>query len=106
MKVHLSRAAAHELMRQSAVAGIPGEMFAEIVGGGCSDHTIIFKPGKNLGTAIAREAGVTVYAQSSQLSQFNGIRIGYREDLSGGGFYFVGQNIRVNPCGNCFEFTR
>ena len=106
MNVHLSRAAAHELMRQSAVAGIPGEMYAEIVSGGCSDYTIIFKPGRNLGTAITRESGVTLYAQPNQISQFIGIRIGYRENLSGGGFCFTGQRICVNPCGNCFLFTK
>ena len=93
-------------MRQSSVAGIPGEMFAEIVSGGCSDFTIIFKPGRNLGSAISRESGVTLYAKQSQIAQFDRINIGYREDLSGGGFFFQGPTIKVSPCGNCFSFLK
>ena len=102
----MSRAAAYELMRQSSVAGVPGEMFAEIVSGGCCEFTIIFKPGRNLGSAISRESGVTLYASQSQMSKFDQIKIGYREDLSGGGFFFQGPTINVNPCGNCFSFSK
>lgn len=100
----LTSKAALELMRQSSLAGIPGEMHAEIVTGGCSDYAIMFKAGRNSGEPISRESGVTLYASANQVRLFSGITIDYQESLSGGGFYLSGTVIEVSSCGNCFCF--
>ncbi len=100
----LTSTAALELMRQSAVAGIPGEMHAELVSGGCSDYAIVFKAGRNSGEPISRESGVTLYSSAEQVKLFSGIVIDYQESLSGGGFFLSGKLIDVSSCGNCFSF--
>ena len=94
------------MMRQTSVAGIPGEMFAELVSGGCSDYSIVFEPGRNSGLAASRESGVTLYVKQEQLKKFKNIVIDYRENLSGGGFFVEGNNIQVSSCGNCFSIKR
>ncbi len=100
----LTSNAAKELMRQSAVAGIPGEMHAEVVSGGCSDCAIVFKAGRNSGEPISRESGVTLYSTAEQVRLFSGMVIDYQESLSGGGFFLSGKTIDVSSCGNCFSF--
>ena len=100
----LTSNAALELMRQSAVAGIPGEMHAEVVSGGCSDFAIVFKAGRNSGEPISRESGVTLYSKAEQVRLFSGMVIDYQESLSGGGFFLSGKTIDVSSCGNCFSF--
>lgn len=104
MGTRLTLRAASELMRQSAVAGIPGEMHAEVVSGGCSDFAITFKAGRHSGEPISRESGVTLYSQAEQVKLFAGLMIDYQESLSGGGFVLSGAAIDVSSCGNCFSF--
>lgn len=103
LAIKLTKRAALEMMRQTSVAGIPGEMFAELVSGGCSDYSIVFEPGRNSGLAASRESGVTLYVKQEQLKKFKNIVIDYRENLSGGGFFVEGNNIQVSSCGNCFS---
>ena len=106
MGTKLTKRAALEMMRQTSVAGIPGEMFAELVSGGCSEYSIVFEPGRNSGLAISRESGVTLYVKQDQLEKFKEIVIDYRENLSGGGFFMEGKNIQVGSCGNCFSIKK
>ena len=96
--------AAKELMRQSAFAGIAGEVFIDIVTGGCSEYSIVFSPGHRRGVPISRESGVTLYADYEDVKDFEGIRIDYRESLAGGGFVLSGDTINVCNCGNCFSY--
>ena len=100
----LSKAAAQELMRQSAFAGIAGEVFVDIVRGGCSEYSIVFSPGHRKGYPISRESGVTLYVDHDDVEGFKGIRIDYRESLAGGGFVLSGDTINVCGCGNCFSY--
>lgn len=106
MGTKLTKRAALEMMRQTSVAGIPGEMFAELVSGGCSDYSIVFEPGRNSGLPASRESGVTLYVKKEQLEKFKDIVIDYRENLSGGGFFVEGNNIHASTCGNCFSMTK
>ena len=101
---YLTKNAAKELLRQSAFSGLPGEMFADIVQGGCSDYSLAISPGRRTGEPIARESGVTLFADPEKAGLFERIEINYQESLAGGGFYLSGETINVCACGNCFSF--
>ena len=101
---HLTKNAAKELLRQSAFSGIPGEMFADIIPGGCSDYSVAISTGRRTGEPIARESGVTLFADPAKVELFKSIEINYQESLAGGGFYLTGDTINVCACGNCFSF--
>ena len=101
---YLTKNAAKELLRQSAFSGLPGEMFADIVQGGCSDYSLAISLGRRTGEPIARESGVTLFADPEKAGLFERIEINYQESLAGGGFYLTGDTINVCACGNCFSF--
>ena len=103
MMAYLSKSAAKELLRQSAFSGIPGEMFADITSGGCSDYSLVISPGRRTGDPIARESGVTLFADLDKVKLFEKVEINYQESLAGGGFYITGETIDVCACGNCFS---
>ena len=103
MMAYLSKSAAKELLRQSAFSGIPGEMFADIKTGGCSDYSLVISPGRRTGEPIARESGVTLFADPDKVKLFEKLQINYQESLAGGGFYITGETIDVCACGNCFS---
>ncbi|MEB3262456.1 MAG: AIR synthase [Cyanobacteriota bacterium] len=102
--LRITAAAAAELGRQAAVAGTPGLMHLDLIGGGCEQWTIRLRPGHLAGVPVARADGITLYAPSDQVMLLAGLGLDYRGDLSGGGFLVrSGGGIRSCACGAAFS---
>ena len=84
----ITSTAAAELGRQAAFAGTPGEMYLDLLEDSCNEGWlhIRLQPGQHNGVPLARTDGVTLYAPAEQLALFQGLRLNYYGDLSGGGF--------------------
>ena len=106
MNVSITEAASSELMRLSAMVpdGVAGRMFIGISEGGCATWTFSISANGNYEIPISRANGVTLFTNSEYLEKISNISIDYIENLTGGSFVFSGKNIRVMPCGSCFEF--
>jgi Fe-S cluster assembly iron-binding protein IscA len=102
--LRITAAAAAELGRQAAVAGTPGLMHLDLIGGGCEQWTVRLRPGHLAGVPVARADGITLYAPAEQLVLLSGLGLDYRGDLSGGGFLVrSGDGIRACACGAAFS---
>ena len=108
MNVSITKAAASELMRLSAMVpdGVAGKMFIGISEGGCASWSFSISAYGNCEIPVSRANGITLFASSENLEKICDISIHYIENLTGGSFVFSGKNIKVMPCGNCFEFQK
>ena len=108
MNVSITEAAASELMRLSVMVpdGVAGKMFIGISEGGCATWSFSISAYGNYEIPISRANGITLFTKNEYLKKISNISINYIENLTGGSFVFSGKNIRVMPCGNCFEFQQ
>jgi Fe-S cluster assembly iron-binding protein IscA len=106
MNVAITEAAASELLRLSAMIpeGVAGKMFIGICEGGCATWSFSISAYGNYATPVSRANGVTLFTSSDYIEKVGNISINYIENLTGCSFVFSGKNIKVMPCGNCFEF--
>ncbi len=105
----VSKAAAAELIRQSAFGGTPGEMHIDLLPDGLEEGWLYIriKGGQQGGTPIARTDGVTLFAPAEQLSLLEGLNLDYYGDLSGGGFLIsTPEGAQRSPCGSGFKLAR
>ncbi len=101
--LRLSATAAAELGRQAAVAGTPGLMHLDLVGGSCERWVIRIRPGHLAGVPVARADGITLHAPAEQTSLLAGLSLDYRGDLSGGGFLIrEAEGLTCCACGASF----
>ena len=108
MNVSITEAAASELMRLSVMVpdGVAGKMFIGISEGGCATWSFSISAYGNYEIPISRANGITLFTKNEYLKKISNISINYIENLTGGSFVFSGKNIRVMPCGSCFEFQQ
>ena len=106
MNVSITERAASELMRLSVMVpeGVAGKMFIGITEGECETWSFSISASGDYKTPVARANGITLFTNSKCLEMINNISIDYIENLTGGSCVFSGKNIKVMPCGNCFEF--
>ena len=102
----ISVTAVAELNRQAAFNGTPGVMFIDFLADKCGEgwQFIRIKPGINDGVPIARADGITLYARRDQIFMFQGLKLNYFGDLSGGGFLIsTPKGAEASPCGSGFR---
>ena len=102
----ISAIAAAELNRQAAFTGTPGVMHIDLLDDkrGEGWKFIRIRPGKNNGIPIARADGITLYAQKDQIVLFQGLKLNYFGDLSGGGFLIsTPRGAEPSACGSGFR---
>ena len=102
----ISATAVAELTRQAAFAGTPGFMSIDLLDDKCGEgwKFIRIRPGKNNGVPIARADGITLYAEEEQIILFQGLKLNYFGDLSGGGFLIsTPLGAEASPCGSGFR---
>ena len=102
----ISATAVAELNRQAAFTGTPGVMHIDLLDDKCGEgwKFISIRPGQNDGVPIARADGITLYACRDQLFLFQGLKLNYFGDLSGGGFLIsTPQGAEPSPCGSGFR---
>ena len=102
----ISATAVAELNRQAAFSGTPGVMHIDLLDDRCGEgwKFIRIRPGINGGIPIARADGVTLYAPIDQIVLFQGLKLNYFGDLSGGGFLIsTPQGAEPSPCGSGFR---
>ena len=104
--LRISATAVAELNRQAAFTGTPGVMHIDLLDDKCGEgwKFIRIRPGKNNGIPIARGDGITLYASRDQTLLFQGLKLNYVGDLSGGGFLIsTPQGAEASPCGSGFR---
>ncbi len=102
--LQLTAAAAAELCRQAAVAGTPGLMHLDLLENTCEQWAIRLRPGHLSGLPVARGDGITLYCPGDQAPLLQGLRLDYKDDLSGGGFLVrSGPGVRSCACGAAFS---
>ena len=108
MNVIITETAASELMRLSVMVpgGVAGKMFIGISEGGCATWCFSISTYGNYEIPVSRAKGITLFTNSEYLDKISNISINYVENLTGGSFVFSGRNIKVMPCGNCFELQK
>ena len=102
----ISATAVAELNRQAAFTGSPGVMHIDLVDDQSDEgwKFIRIQSGKKNGVPIARADGITVYAQLDQIILFQGLKLNYFGDLSGGGFLIsTPKGSEASPCGSGFR---
>ena len=102
----ISATAVAELNRQAAFTGTPGVMHIDFLEDKCGEgwQFIRIRPGTNDGVPIARADGMTLYARQDQIIMFQGLKLNYFGDLSGGGFLIsTPQGAESSPCGSGFR---
>ncbi len=102
----ISATAAAELNRQASFTGTPGVMHIDLMDDKCGEgwKFIRIRPGKNDGVALARADGITLYTQENQIQLFQGLKLNYFGDLSGGGFLIsTPKGAEASPCGSGFR---
>ena len=102
----ISATAAAELNRQAAFNGTPGIMHLDLLQDTGEEEWqfIRIRPGKNNGVPIARSDGITLFAQPDQINLFQGLKLNYFGDLSGGGFLIsTPRGAEPSPCGSGFR---
>ena len=102
----ISATAVAELNRQAAFTGSPGVMHIDFMDDkrGEGWRFIRIKPGKNNGVPIARADGMTLYTNYEQIGLFQGLKLSYFGDLSGGGFHITTpRGSEPSPCGSGFR---
>ena len=102
----ISATAVAELNRQAAFNGTPGVMHIDLLDdtGGEGWKFIRIRPGTNDGVPIARADGMTLYTCRDQIMFFQGLKLNYFGDLSGGGFLIsTPQGAEPSPCGSGFR---
>ena len=102
----LSATAVAELNRQAAFTGSPGIMHIDLLDDKSSEgwKFIRIRSGKNNGIPIVRADGITLYAPQDQIRLFQGLKLNYFGDLSGGGFLIsTPQGAEASPCGSGFR---
>ena len=104
--LQISTTAVAELTRQAAFTGTPGVMHIDLLDDKCGEgwKFIRIRPGHNEGVPIARADGITLYARPDQILMFQGLKLNYFGDLSGGGFLIsTPQGAEASPCGSGFR---
>ena len=102
----ISATAVAELNRQAAFTGTPGVMHIDLLDDKCGEgwKFIRIRPGKNDGVSLARADGITLYARQDQILFFQGLKLNYFGDLSGGGFLIsTPKGAEASPCGSGFR---
>ena len=102
----ISATAVAELNRQAAFTGSPGVMNIDLLDDKCGEgwQFIRIRPGKNDGVPLARADGITLYARQDQILLFQGLKLNYFGDLSGGGFLIsTPKGAEPSPCGSGFR---
>ena len=102
----ISATAAAELNRQASFTGSPGIMHIDLVDDKCEEgwKFIRIRPWNNDGVPIARADGITLYARQDQILLFQGLKLNYFGDLSGGGFLIsTPKGAEASPCGSGFR---
>ena len=102
----ISATAVAELNRQAAFTGNPGVMYIDLVEDQFGEgwQFIRIRPGQNDGVPIARADGITLYARRDQILMFQGLKLNYFGDLSGGGFLIsTPKGAEASPCGSGFR---
>ena len=102
----ISATAVAELNRQAAFAGTPGVMHIDFLDDKSGEgwRFIRIRPGKNDGVPIARADGITLFTPQNQILLFQGLKLNYFGDLSGGGFLIsTPQGAEASPCGSGFR---
>ena len=102
----ISATAVAELNRQASFTGTPGIMNIDFVEDKCDEgwKFIRIRPGKNDGVPLARADGITLYARQDQILFFQGLKLNYFGDLSGGGFLIsTPKGAEPSPCGSGFR---
>ena len=102
----ISATAAAELNRQAAFTGTPGIMHIDWLDDKCGEgwKFIRIRPGTNNGVPLARADGMTLYTPHDQIHLFQGLKLNYFGDLSGGGFLIsTPQGAEPSPCGSGFR---
>ena len=102
----ISATAVAELNRQAAFTGTPGVMHIDLLDDQCGEgwKFIRIRPGKHDGVPISRADGITLYARRDQIFLFQGLKLNYFGDLSGGGFLIsTPQGAEASPCGSGFR---
>ncbi len=86
--LRISKSAIAELIRQSAFGGTPGEMHIDLLPDRFDEGWLFIrlKCGRQDGVPVARTDGITLFAQSEQLTLLHGLELDYFADLTGGGF--------------------
>ncbi len=104
--LRISATAVAELNRQAAFTGSPGVMHIDLVDDTSNEgwKFIRIQPGMKNSVPIARADGITLYAQLDQIILFQGLKLNYFGDLSGGGFLIsTPQGYEASPCGSGFR---
>ena len=102
----ISATAVAELNRQAAFTGSPGVMHIDLLDDKCGEgwQFIRIRPGKNDGVPLARADGITLYAHQDQILLFQGLKLNYFGDLSGGGFLIsTPKGAEPSQCGSGFR---
>ena len=102
----ISPTAVAELNRQAAFTGTPGAMHIDLLDDKSGEgwQFIRIRPGTNDGIPIARADGITLYARQDQILLFQGLKLNYFGDLSGGGFLIsTPKGAEASPCGSGFR---
>ena len=105
----ISSTAVAELTRQAAFTGTPGVMHIDLLDDNCGEgwKFIRVRSGQNNGVPIARADGITLYARRDQIPLFQGLKLNYFGDLSGGGFLIsTPKGAEASPCGSGFRKLR
>ena len=102
----ISATAVAELTRQAAFTGSPGVMYIDLIEDKCGEgwKFIRISPGKNNGVPLARADGITLYAHQDKILSFQGLKLNYFGDLSGGGILIsTPKGAEASPCGSGFR---
>ena len=102
----ISATAVAELNRQAAFTGTPGVMHIELLDDKSGEgwKFIRIRPGKNDGVPLARADGMTLYTHQDQIPLFQGLKLNYFGDLSGGGFLIsTPKGAEASACGSGFR---
>tara|TARA_Y100001968_G_scaffold314726_1_gene340463 strand:+ start:471 stop:812 length:342 start_codon:yes stop_codon:yes gene_type:complete len=104
----ITQQAAAELVRQASFAGTPGYMYIDFLKDSCDEGWMHIQllPGSNDGVPLARTDGVTLFVSPDKLSLFQGLKLNYFGDLSGGGFLIsTPDGAESCACGAGFRFV-
>tara|TARA_Y100001968_G_scaffold247089_1_gene231483 strand:- start:284 stop:634 length:351 start_codon:yes stop_codon:yes gene_type:complete len=102
----ISATAVAELIRQAAFTGTPGIMHIDLLDDKCGEgwKFIRIRAGQHDGVPLARADGITLYARPNQILFFQGLKLNYFGDLSGGGFLIsTPKGAEASPCGSGFR---
>ena len=102
----ITATAVAELIRQSAFTGTPGVMHIDLLDDKSEEgwKFIRIRSGQNDGIPIARADGITLYTRTDQKLLFQGLKLNYFGDLSGGGFLIsTPKGAESSPCGSGFR---